>query len=195
MLGVAAPTDDGRLVWSLVPAREGDGVTVAKRFELSVLGATSTVALRFDRHRVEPDRVLSVVDFATWAERDRHLAARPNALCLGIGDRALALLGAIDGERAGELAPAWAALGARAEAQAAAVDTRRSDEAEVARARAETVLATQHLTSALLAAVGGRAMERGHPAQRLHREAGFYVVQAQSAAGRAALLDRVADHL
>ena len=191
VLGVAARSADGRLVWSLVPAEEGDGLSVAKRFELSVLGATATVALRFDRYRVGPDHLIDHTDFAAWADHDRHLAARPNPLCLGIGDRAIALLAEVAPERAAELAPAWEDLGRRAEEQAAAVDRRQADEAVVAAARAETVLATQQLTAALLAAVGGGGMERGHPAQRLHREAGFYVVQAQNAAGRKALLDEV----
>lgn len=195
VLGVAARTDDGRMVWALVPAREATGLRVAKRFELAVLGATATVALRFDGYRVDPDHLLSVVDFEAWAGHDRHLAARPNPLCLGIGDRAMALLDDAAPDRAGELAPAWAALGRRAEEQAALVDQRQADEDTVAGVRAEAVLATQHLTSALLAAIGGRAMEAGHPAQRLHREAGFYVVQAQNAAGQRAMLDRVTDRL
>lgn len=195
VLGVAARTDDGRMVWALVPAREAPGLRVAKRFQLSVLGATATVALRFDGYRVEPDQLLSVVDFEAWAGHDRHLAARPNPLCLGVGDRALALLADAAPDRAARLAPAWSELGRRAEDQAALVDRRQSDEDTVAGVRAEAILATQHLTSALLAAVGGRAMEAGHPAQRLHREAGFYVVQAQNAAGQRAILDLASQRL
>ncbi len=191
VLGVAAVSADGRLFWALVPAAEGAGLTLGKRFELSVFGATATVALRFDRYRVTPEHVIAVSDFAAWADHDRRLAARPNPLCLGIGDRALALLGDADPSYADDLGPRWAALAGRAEEQSAAVDRRQADEAEVAAVRAEVVLATQQLTAALLAAVGGRGMERSHPAQRLHREAGFYVVQAQNAAGRKALLDRV----
>jgi len=191
VLGVAAVSADGQLFWALVPATEGPGLSLDNRFELSVFGATATVALGFDRYRVTPEHVIGVSDFAAWAEHDRRLAARPNPLCLGIGDRALALLGDADRAYADELAPRWAALAGRAEEQSAAVDRRRADEADVAAVRAEVVLATQQLTAALLAAVGGRGMERSHPAQRLHREAGFYVVQAQNAAGRQALLERV----
>ena len=47
-------------------------------------------------------------------------------------------------------------------------------------------------TTALLAAVGGRGMDLSHPAQRLAREADFYVIQAQTADGRAATLRSVA---
>lgn len=191
VFGVAARSADGRLVWALVPAREGDGLRVEKRFELSVLGATATVALRFDRYRVEPDHLIAAMDFAEWAEHDRHLAARPNPLCLGIGDRALRLLTEADPGWGERLRPGWDELAARAEEQSRLVDERRADLATVAGLRAETVLATQRLTTGLLAAVGGRGMERGHPAQRLHREAGFYVVQAQNEAGREAMLGLV----
>ncbi len=192
VLGVAAITDDDRLVWALVPARESAGLSLVKRFELSVFGATATVALAFDRYLVEPDSVISVLDRGPWSVGDRLRAARPNPLCLGIGDRALDLIGRADRDRAADLAPGWAEVDRRAAEQAEAVDAGVADLATVAAARAETVLATQRLTAALLAVVGGRAIERSHPAQRLHREAGFYVVQAQNEAGRGALLDAVA---
>ena len=195
VFGVAATTTDGRLVWTLVPAREADGLRLGRRFELSVFEATATVALSFDQYRVERGDVIAVTDLASWAEHDRRLAARPNPLCLGIGDRALALLAEADQGRAEELAPSWSDLGHRAEAAAAAVDRRQADEDDIAKVRAEVIVATQQLTAALLAAVGGRGMERSHPAQRLHREAGFYVVQAQNGAGRQAMLDRVAANL
>ncbi|MEM9564271.1 MAG: acyl-CoA dehydrogenase family protein [Actinomycetota bacterium] len=192
VLGVAALTDDGRLVWVLVPASESAGMSMVKRFELSVFTATATVAIAFDRYRVEPESVISVVDVGPWSVGDRLRAARPNPLCLGIGDRALALVAAAEPDRGAELAPVWAETVARADEQATAVDDGVADLDTVAAARAETVLATQRLTAALLATVGGRAMERSHPAQRLHREAGFFVVQAQNDAGRRALLGAVA---
>ena len=193
--GVAALTEDGRLVWALVPAAEGPGLALGQRFELSVFGATATVALHFDHYRVEAERLIDVVDVSPWAERDRHLAARPNPLCLGIGDRALAMLAEVEPAAAEGLASSWVELGERAEEASSAVDRGVSDLTEVAAVRAEVVLATQNLTAALLAAVGGRGMERGHPAQRLHREAGFYVVQAQNDVGRSALLSAVARRL
>jgi hypothetical protein len=46
-------------------------------------------------------------------------------------------------------------------------------------------------TTALLAATGGRGMDLSHPAQRLAREADFYVIQAQTVDGRAATLRSV----
>ena len=40
-------------------------------------------------------------------------------------------------------------------------------------------------TAALLAATGGRGMSLPHPAQRMAHEADFWVIQAQTGAGRA----------
>ena len=44
-------------------------------------------------------------------------------------------------------------------------------------------------STVLLAASGGRGMGLAHPAQRLVREAAFYVVQAMTEDGRRAALD------
>jgi hypothetical protein len=54
--------------------------------------------------------------------------------------------------------------------------------------RAACLDLARRATTALLAAVGGRGMDLAHPAQRLAREADFYVIQAQTADGRAATL-------
>ena len=87
------------------------------------------------------------------------------------------------------LRPWWAGVGERAEAAALAVDRQQGDPGDLAGARAESITAVQRLTTALLAAVGGRGAELSHPAQRLAREALFYVVQAQTADGRRATLE------
>jgi len=58
-------------------------------------------------------------------------------------------------------------------------------------ARAWALDLAQRGALALVAAVGGRAMARSHPAQRLVREATFYSVQAQTAALRTATLGRL----
>ncbi len=193
VLGVAAATEDGRMVWALVPGNEAPGVSVSGTFDLMVYGATQTVALAFDDFRVGPDMVLDVVDAARWAENDRFMAARPNPLCLGVGDRALRELEAKAPELAADLQPGWAEVGALAARVAKAVDERSAELTEVAAARAESLMAVQRLTTALLAATGGAAMERSHPAQRLSREALFYVIQAQSADGRRAIFENLAD--
>lgn len=191
VMAVAAATPDGDLVWVLVPAAETVGLSVAGSFDLMVYGATQTVALAFDGFRAGPDMVLSVVDYGEWAEKDRFLAARPNPLCLGVGDRAMSQLRGIAPGLATDLEPFWAGVGERAEAASCTVDDGTADVAAVAAARAETLMAVQRMTTALLAAAGGGAMERSHPAQRLSREALFYVIQAQSADGRKAIFDNL----
>lgn len=189
--GILAKVADGRMVWALVPGHEQDGLTAGDRFALMVLGSTQTVPLYFQNFRVTPDEVLSVVDGGPWAARDRLLAARPNPLSVGIGDRALMLLEAKAPDLAVDLAPWWADITDRAEAQCVLVDNGTADITAVADSRAEVLAALQQLTTALVAATGGSAMEYRNPAQRLAREAMFYVVQAQSADGRAASLRRL----
>lgn len=189
---VAAVDEQGRMVWSIVPGREAPGLRVATEFELMVFQHTDTVALAFDGYRLEADQVLEVIDVDRWRVSDRPVAARPNPLCLGVGDRALAELAAIEPAVAAELGPWWQDVCARAETHSVAVDRREAVIAEVAASRAETLDAVQRLTTALLAATGGRAVEAANPAQRLSREALFYVIQAQNEDGRAATLARVA---
>ncbi len=204
VLGVAASVVDpasGQMLWALVPASEQPGLRAGRRFELMVFQATSTVALEFDRYRVDPDEVVDVVDFAAWSTGDRLLASRPNPACLGIGDRVLTLLADRDSGLAERFQPWWHDVSERAEAASASVDRALAsraagsqaadpepvDPASVAAMRAETVEAVQRLSTALLSAVAGAGIERSHPAQRLAREALFYVVQAQNADGRAAM--------
>ena len=195
VMSVAAKTDDGQLVWSLLPAKEGRGIAVDKRFELMVFQATHTVALRFDSVRVDPCEILSVVDFGPWAQRDSALSARPSPLCLGIGDRALAELNRVAPDTAASMEPWWVEQAEAAEAQCHRVDeaiaAKTIDHALVvatAAARTGALLAVQRLTTTLLAASGGSAIEKNHTAQRLSREALFYVIQAQSPDGKQATL-------
>jgi alkylation response protein AidB-like acyl-CoA dehydrogenase len=204
VLAVAAPVLDGsdsadspdgpnRLLWCLVPASEGRGLRVEQRFDLMVFQASATVSVTFDRFRVGPGQVISVADLAAWSASDRLLAARPSPLCLAVGDRALSLLVEHRPEVAARLRPWWDDVSARSEAACVAVDegSDRADPAAVAAMRAESVLAVQRMTTALLSVVSGRGVERSEPAQRLAREALFYVVQAQNDDGRDALLGRL----
>lgn len=63
--------------------------------------------------------------------------------------------------------------------------------ARMVEARAWGLDLAQRASLALVAALGGGAMARSNPAQRLAREAAFYVVQAQTGEGRAATLARL----
>lgn len=203
VMTVAATTDDGQLVWALLPARETPGLHVDKVFGLMVFNATNTVALRFESLRIEPEQVLSVIDFGRWAARDRALSARPSPLCLGIGDRALAELRVAAPVVAASLDPWWTEHVNAAEAQCVRVDQAIADRTieasaandalveQTAAARTSALLAVQRLTTTLLAASGGGAIEDSHIAQRLSREALFFVIQAQSPDGKAATLGRL----
>lgn len=71
-----------------------------------------------------------------------------------------------------------------------AADDGNADLPALAEGRAWGIDLAQRAALALLAAVGGRGIDRGDPAQRLVREAAFYAIQAQTAPGRAATLKR-----
>ncbi len=184
---VAATSDDGRLVWALLDT-ETPGLTCPDPLELMVFKGTGTVRMQFDDVIVGPDAVLSVAPLDEWRARDRFLAVRPSPLALGIGDRALALLYEQSPEVGEAFDADWAAVSDEAERQCALVDNRSAELERVAAVRAAVVLKAQQLTTALLSLGGGRAAELENPAQRLAREAMFYVVQAQNDDGRAAML-------
>lgn len=189
VFSVAATTEAGDLVWVLTPGVSSEGLEASAPLPLMVFGATATVRLRFNRLFVPEANVLAVTEFAPWELDDRRGAARPNPLCLGVGDRALALLEESAPETADDLRQDWERVVERAEQASLAADERSDDIAGIAAVRSESILAVQRLTTALLAASGGRGAELGHPAQLLAREALFYVVQAQNADGRVATLD------
>ncbi|WP_420453592.1 acyl-CoA dehydrogenase family protein [Ilumatobacter sp.] len=201
---VAAETDDGRVVWALVEGPTSTSTTVpsihAEPLALPVLAATRTAALRFDRLHVGDADVVSIGVADRWRAADRVRSARGSPAALGVAHRAIA---GIDGSDAGaraavsglrrDLAAAWETDEALARAlEPAASDTddvRRADVVDRASEhRASNLDLARRATTAALAAAGGRAMELSHPAQRLAREAAFYVVQAQTADGRAATL-------
>ncbi len=198
---VAATGPDDEIVWVLVPGTDGDGMSPSGSLALMVFDATATVRLRFEGLDVGPDDVLSVEEAGPWRRSDRLGAARPNPLCLGVGDRALALLADVDPALAAAHRRAWVDAADQAEAACALADARRSALARgaepgsdddvlhhLATCRARSILEVQRLTTALLAAVGGRGAELTHGAQLLARQALFYVIQAQNADGRAATL-------
>ncbi|MEM7338991.1 MAG: acyl-CoA dehydrogenase family protein [Actinomycetota bacterium] len=193
VFSVAATTDDGQLVWALVAGEEAPGLSASAPMDLMVFDATSTVRLAFDGLRVDASDVMAVVDLERWRGADRRAAARPNPLCLGLGDRALSELMAIEPDTGPDLSTHWRAQAAAAEVAAAAAADEGNEWTvdDIAAARTSAIFTVQRLTTALLAAAGGRGADRGAPAQLLARQALFYVVQAQNAEGRAATLAAV----
>jgi alkylation response protein AidB-like acyl-CoA dehydrogenase len=168
------------LRWFLVPLdRPGLSSTPVA---LSVLSSTGTVELGLHGVPVSSDDLILEEPLDDWLEADRPVSSRVSPGVLGVIDRALRYLGEREPEVAGSLSRELDEL----DAQDAVGDT---DPAAMAHHRARCLDLAARSTRALLAAVGGVGMELTHPAQRLAREASFYVVQAQNSGGRAATLD------
>ncbi len=170
------------------------GVT-ATPLDLPVFTATGTVALSFDGCTIPPERVVAVENVSGWRAGDRVRAAIGQPAVLGVADRAIRLLD--------DLADACRCRTPSRRRTRRHVGTRRRPrrlgpdddiEAHIASAsdhRAACLDLARRATTALLAATGGRGMDLAHPAQRLAREVDFYVIQAQTADGRAATLRSV----
>ncbi len=187
---IAAVSERGDLVWSLVPGVDPRGVT-ATPLSLPVFGATGTVALDLDRCVVPDEQVIAVEPVDEWRRTDRRLASIGQPAVLGVAERAQRLLLELGDDLS---VTAGEALGEQLQAQwrrdADLLAALASDDVVAAASghRASCLDLARRATTALLAAVGGRGMDRSHPAQRLAREADFYVIQAQTAEGRAATL-------
>jgi alkylation response protein AidB-like acyl-CoA dehydrogenase len=204
----------------IVMARAADGSVVTVAIEapderpelragepqsLAVMGATRTVSLAFDGLEVGDEDVVGVLDHAAWDRRDRIGSSMPAPAPLGIADRAIRLLAGTPGPFADEAASALAAMlaerrrvadeVARSLMASATADDAAFDEAvaEGARERDRGLDLARRATDALVAASGGGAIARSHPAQRLSREATFFLIQAQTADLRRATLRRVAN--
>jgi len=191
---VAAETDDGRIVWSMISGDRPAGVT-ATPLDLPIFAATGTVALHFNECAVDDTDVVTIEDAGDWRRTDRRRASVGQPAVLGVGERAIRLLHAASRGPSDEahqaatrlsddLSQLWVHDDALTAGLAAGDDL--VDAASDHRAACLTF--GQRATTALLAAVGGAGMDLGHPAQRLAREATFYVIQAQTVDGRAATL-------
>jgi alkylation response protein AidB-like acyl-CoA dehydrogenase len=197
-----ARADDGRVVTVVVDHPYDRQVLAAgKPQRLAAMGATGTVALTLHGLRVAPNDVAGVQTDAAWRRRDLAGSAMPSAAPLGIADRAIRLLQERGPEAAATLR---AQLGIRREAAdershavASALvnpgDDSRFDRAigEGSAERDRGLDLARRATDALVAESGGGAMSLDHPAQRLSREATFYLIQAQTEGLRAATLARV----
>ncbi|CAA9248217.1 MAG: hypothetical protein AVDCRST_MAG76-2132 [uncultured Acidimicrobiales bacterium] len=185
---VAATTPSGTVLWVLL---EADRLTPTRPLELAVLQATATVRLRFDSAPVAADDVVLELDRSFWDLLDDSIGNRGNPAAQGVALRSLDLLestGAAGAELAGVMRLALDPVIAVNEALADAADLGEVDVPAMADARARGIDLAQRAALGLLAAVGGRGLERSHPAQRLVREAAFYAIQAQTSEGRSAAL-------
>lgn len=170
----AARTEDGRLVWSFVDARESATLAVELN-ELVALRATATMRADFTGHFVPTERVISIHPYAegtTPAEVLRIHASLP----LGVAGRCCRLLGPTQIDE--ELAACRTRL--------AELDPER-----IAADRAEAGDLALRAAAALMAARGSRSLLLDDHAQRLAREALFALVYALRPPSRAALLARL----
>ena len=215
-LVLMARADDGSVVTVVLdrPA-EHPSLVAGEPHALAVMGATGTVTLTFSGLKVPEHDVIGVQTDEQWRRRDRAGAALPAAAPLGIADRAIRLVEEATNGPAGlaatlrpELAERRAAADLLAAEVAAAMptttdlmsdepldvptDDRFSDAIAAGTAERDRGLdLARRATDALVVATGGEAMSLEHPAQRLSREATFYLIQAQTGELRAATLARL----
>lgn len=200
ILVIMARTEDDRVVTVVFDRLDRPELRAEGPQRLSVLGATGTVAVNFEGAVASEDDVVRVEEVPSWASRDAVGAAFPGPAPLGIAERAIRLLGDASGSVSaasaltGELELTRAGTDAAGRRLYAAAASSTDVAGAVARGVAERdrgLALARRATDALVAASGGGAMSLAHPAQRLSREATFYLVQAQSADLRAATLARL----
>ena len=184
---VAARLGDD-VLWFLVPGSTGKGMRPSAPLALAAMGASATVRVTFDGLVVPVADLVLRQPLADWQAHDRVVTAQPNPAVFGIAATCCRLLGsdgaALDEER----------LECRARSYTLADEHRTDDDhmAALVEARAWSYDVALRAAAALVAAGGGRSMERSHPAQRLLREAAFFTIQAQTPALRSATLARLA---
>ena len=205
VFAVAACLPDDQVLWFLRDGRADDAVRPSPPQDLVVMQSTSTVRVAFEDLFVPEDDVLLVEPLDAWRRHDRITTSQPSPAALGVADTSCRLLGeraeATRDRATRDAARALATEVARSRHLAYHLadmpvprDLGRSYEAHLARmvdARASNLAVAQDASRALVTAVGGGAMARSHPAQRLAREALFYVVQAQTVAIRHASLEQL----
>ena len=171
VIHTAARTDDDRLVWALVDARESEALSV-ERVPLVALNATNTVRARFHTHPVASERVTSVDPYASGATPPEVLRLHAS-FALGVARRCCRLLGSTPLD--GALAECRATLD-------------RIDPQTIEADRAAAGELALRCAAALLVATGSRSLLLAEHAQRLAREALFVLVYALRPGSREALL-------
>lgn len=184
---VGATTPDDEVLFALVPLAEGDTMIPGPPLHLAAMGGTRTFPLHLNSYVVADDDVVLSAPRAKWATADAAAGANVQPSSFGITLAALGELAALDPASAEVLSARLEAV--RLRAYELADDVPAGDAIdERLRLRAEALSLGVSVTSALVAAVGGRAMTGDHPAQRWAREATFHLVFAQTKAARAASL-------
>jgi alkylation response protein AidB-like acyl-CoA dehydrogenase len=163
---------DNDVVWLVLDATSAPGCS-ATRVRLDALDASATVRVEWNHHVVPASRVVGVEPFEEWRQRDAAGRQLNGYLAIGVAARAATILG-----------PSH--LDESVTRARAALDE--ATPASVVSARAEASLLAVRTAAALVAAGGGRSVERGQHAARLMREAMFLLVFGQTRDIRAAQL-------
>jgi alkylation response protein AidB-like acyl-CoA dehydrogenase len=160
VVGVGVRDEAGTIHHLLVDAREGPTLR-AERQHLVAVHASRTVALTFDDHRVDADRLVATEPYPPWAESNASGGTLNGFLSLGLVRRVCALLGP------GPL---------DAELDACRDRLLTTDAAGTPAARGAAAELAYRAAGAFAVHTGSAAVLAGDTAQRLVREATFLLV-------------------
>jgi alkylation response protein AidB-like acyl-CoA dehydrogenase len=167
------------IVWALIDASDSPTLR-SDEVAFAVVDSTQTKVLEFQDHHVPASRVTKVENYAEWRVR-YQLGLRTNgSLALGVANRCCQLLG--NDTLTKQLNRVRDRLDSIAPADGDAMSV----------ARADASLFAMKAATALVAKTGGTSVMMSEHAQRLMREAMFTMVQGQTPAIKAAMLDRLA---
>jgi len=166
------------IVWALIDASDSPTLQ-SNEVAFAVVDSTQTKVLEFQDHHVPASRVTKVENYAEWRVR-YQLGLRTNgSLALGVANRCCQLLGNDTLTR--QLNTVRDRLDSIAPADADAMSV----------ARADASLFAIKAATALVARTGGTSVMMSEHAQRLMREAMFTMVQGQTPAIKAAMLEQL----
>lgn len=182
--GATGDGDDDTVVFALMPAQDGSGMAASAPMSLAAMGASRTVSVEIDRD-VGAVEVICEMPLGRWRSLDRAVTAAPNPATFGLAATCVRLLTDVAPAAAETLGEELVEL----RSAAYAMSDGGSPPAELVVVRAAAGDLALRCSAALVAATGGRAMALAAPAQRLAREALFYLIQAQTAPVRQAALN------
>jgi alkylation response protein AidB-like acyl-CoA dehydrogenase len=174
VLLVVARGPDDTLVWLIVDAAAGDGLSV-ERHRLVAVDASVTVTTHFDGLVVPGERLLRVEPYSDRRYNSADILRQNGFLALGVAGRCCRLLGATPFDD--ELVRCRERL-------------RRADDEAIPPARAAASHLAVQTSAAFVVATGSRAIVRHEHPERLAREALFLLVFGTRPPIRAALLER-----
>jgi alkylation response protein AidB-like acyl-CoA dehydrogenase len=197
LLAGVTPADD--VVAVLIPAMEQPGLAATDELRLAAMSGAHNVAVRLDGLLVGADDVAFVQPRAKWLANDRLATANVTPAVFGLLATIVRRLGEISGQRGSEAGVELAseidaeAAGLRAQAYALLDEAApESDLPERLAIRGSALELLNRAAAALVVAGAGTSMLASNPAQRLAREALFYLVQASTPPMREAVLSRMA---